>query len=221
MNIFERPPIGFIVEGHGEYKSYPTLLCRILNASLEVPCINTRGFGGITSNLEEHLTDIAITSSPYCIIVTIDLCDAIENGVCRNCAELLDILDGKVDKWFDNINEDDRIQYPPERVKTVIQIQNLETWLISDPESLSQVDWMDICIQNCEWDNVDDDISNPKSWIKERCNPDINFKKPRIVSEIFANHDHTIMAENSNSFDKFLREAESLYSLWLDELNNE
>jgi hypothetical protein len=54
-----QPAIGFIVEGYGEFVSYPTLVSRITGvAGLHTPRVLGHGAGGVVRNIREHLDDL-------------------------------------------------------------------------------------------------------------------------------------------------------------------
>lgn len=221
MNYFERPVFGLVVEGHAEYKSFPSLISRILDVNgLNLKVLNARGFGSITSNLDEHLTDLARFSSPHHIIVTVDLIDTISNRICENCNELLEMLSESIDNWILQAQNDDRIDYLPESIVPVIQIQNLESWMISDPHNLSDLPVFDVDLNDCNWENVDDEIRNPKGWLIDKSTTSIKVKKPSFVNSVFSASNVDIMIDNSRSFNKFSREVLQAYENWCNKLEN-
>lgn len=217
MNFFERPAIGLIVEGHGEHKAFQTLISDILDIeSIYIKLLNARGFGNITANLSQHLDDLVIHWQPHHIIITVDYCDIIENNICNTCEELLELLKGKIDSWCSKSENDERIKNTPTLIVPVIQIQKLETWLISDPISLSKIEYFNLDPSTCTWGNVDNDIQNPDKWINDRTSKFINTKSPSVVKSILSSHNSMRMRKNSNSFDKFYRTVSSCYELWLE-----
>ncbi len=89
ISNINRPPIGFIVEGTGEYNAYPSLVSRILAVNnLHLPIVNSGGCGTIYRNLGRLLSNLILTYHPLNIIVTVDLIDAIKQKMHKNCEEL-------------------------------------------------------------------------------------------------------------------------------------
>jgi hypothetical protein len=71
-DVWNRPPVGFVVEGFGEYYAYPTLVAKIvgLGATTNIPRVNARGYGNVVKNLEGHLEDLVRRSHPLRVVVT-------------------------------------------------------------------------------------------------------------------------------------------------------
>jgi len=74
VSLPNRPPIGFIVEGHGEYNCYPSLVSRIVDGDgFKIPRVNAMGCGNIVRHLDRQLRPLVLADHPYRVIVTLDL----------------------------------------------------------------------------------------------------------------------------------------------------
>jgi len=85
-----QPPIGFIVEGDGEYYCYPSLVCRILRKrGFDIPIVNAGGCGSLVKRLDDHLDSLVLSKHPYNIIVTLDLKDMLSEHFYSDCKQLI------------------------------------------------------------------------------------------------------------------------------------
>ena len=206
-------PIGFIVEGEGEFGTYERLIYKIIgtsNCSLRLS--NAGGAGNIVRHLDRELGYLVKTYHPCLVFVTIDLKDVIKQGVCSCCRELHTLLKEKIDNWSASVAGNPAFQPSPEAITIIIQIQAYETWLIADVNGL--------CSGNCltapepQPASVDHAIAEPCTWLHERLVTGLNTKKPAHMKKLFSLVDPHIMRNNSSSFDKFFREVNSAYTWW-------
>lgn len=212
-SITIRPPIGFIVEGMGEYNSYPSLFSRIVNNDhLYIPRINSGGYGGITSNLKEHLSDITLAYHPYTLFITLDLIDVIKANLFNDCSALFDHLILQKNDWLLNAKHDNRMAPLPEYIQIVIQIQKFETWMISDVTGLIDAGFISPSVSSIK--DVDNFITDPCSWLEDNSTQPLNTKNPAVAKTIISSIDPNVMKDNSLSFNKFYREVQKYYALW-------
>lgn len=212
-NYVTRPPIGFIVEGAGEYNTYPSLCSRIVNNnSLHIPCVNSGGYGGITSNLKEQLNDLVLIYHPFSIIITIDLIDVIKAQLFIDCTQLYSFLSNQSNEWLLESASNPRMHPLPEYIQTVIQIPKFESWMISDIISLKTANYLNSEVESVN--DVDNTINDPHSWLKDNSISSLNPKDPVIAKNIISTINPDIMKTNSSSFDKFFREVEKHFNLW-------
>src|SRR5262245_24189055 len=121
--IVNRPPLGCIVEGRGEYYCYPVFISRIVNSqNVRVPIATADGNGSIIKNLDSLLRSI-IVFHPLSIIITIDLRDVVRDGQYKDCVELMRDLSEKLNNWIEENKDVEKYQPFPEFFKIVIQIQ--------------------------------------------------------------------------------------------------
>jgi len=212
---FNRPFIGFIVEGAGEYNAYPTLISKIVgNNKIYSPIINSNGYGGILNHLEENLNDLIKTYHPHSVIITIDLLDVINGNIFSNCKELKAFLVKKINSWIKH-NQKKLVLSPfPESISVVIQVQRFETWFIADKFTLQRHNYIKLCSKEKPWSNVDEEIKNPCEWLNS-VNNDINLKQPRQCKEVISKLDINEMKLRSYSFNKFFRDVNKIYTSWL------
>lgn len=215
-----RPPVGFVVEGRGEYNCYPSLFCRCIGGvSLPVPRVNAGGYTNIIKRLKEHLTDLCISHKPYSIIVTIDLRDVIREKHVSNCQELLVLLKEQVEEWFTEAHSDKRLYPLPVSITPVIQVHTFESWIIADLEGLKQSNYI---LENTEEFTNVEEIGNPAKWLRENMVHRTDIKNPHFAQEIISVIDPDRMKKSSASFDKFYRECCAFYSDWVEAyINNE
>ena len=214
INAIERPPIGFIVEGHGEHNCYPSLVRRILNVSgLHFPIENAQGTGNIVRHLHEQLDDIVLTHHPYYIIISTDLRDNIGQSF-TDCAQLRTDLIRQVEVWLQISSTNARLNPLPNRVEVIIQIQQFETWILSDINNLSATGYFAINNSQFNFIDIDAQISNPAQLLQQCNNCGRKLKDPRFAKDIITRLNPNIMRQNSKSFDKFFREVQKSYQNW-------
>lgn len=202
-------PLGLIVEGHGEYESFPSLIYKILKRQPgEVPRVNAWGIGGIVKRekLHENINSIARLKPLKRLIVCIDLEECLKEGICSDCQDLKNILDGHISSWLDGARSDQRIALIPQIV-TVIQIKKFENWMISDVASLVSLGMFGEVEQDTDVDNL-----NPTNYIRLNAVQDFNSKNPKFVKSVISALDPDVMKVHSRSFNKFYREVVSAYS---------
>jgi len=215
ISYYSRPPVGFIVEGRGEFDSYPSLLSKVIDeSSLNFPRINARGNGGIIRHLHEHLSDIVKTHKPVSVMVTVDLIDLVDEGIFTTCAELLEALVFNLNKWAEDNSSFPKYLPFPEKFSVVIQIPKFESWLIADKRSLCQRGYINIPDSEEQWTNVDDEVKNPHKWFHEVSQQGLDLKQPLVCREIAGCIDIDVVKTVSPSFDKFYREVRKLYDHW-------
>ncbi len=185
VHAAERPPIGFILEGAGEYATYPSLATRSLGAAgLHIPRINARGFGGILTGLEEHLDDLVRSYHPLSIIVAMDLRDVVECGLYVDCASLRAELLRRAQSWAASRTGAVPFEPMPQPIGVVIQVQLFETWWLADPDGLRRTGLFQIDPADCRWGNVDQDVSNPLAWLEKRLVRPTNLKSTAVASTV-------------------------------------
>lgn len=211
LPVVARPPLGCIVEGHGEYYAYPSLVARIVGHALHVPVLNAGGYGGITRNFEKHLVDIVLTHHPYAILATVDLKD-VTPALYDDCQALKTDLVTRAKGWYRGALEDPRLSPLPEDIEIVIQVPKFEAWLLAGEAGLIREGYLDGNIGLAE--NVDSSETDPATLLRANINGPCRIKNPRDVKQLVACVDPTEMRARSRSFDKFFREASRLYATW-------
>ena len=117
------PPIGFVVEGSGEYVCYPSVVSRILGCSgLHIPCANAGGYGNIVRNLGESLQDLVLAYHPYHVVVTSDARDPVKDGVFSNCREARKAVWNAAEDWLASAKGSVRLHPLPRRITVVLQV---------------------------------------------------------------------------------------------------
>ena len=216
--LVARPPIGFIVEGHGEYNCYPSLVQQIVgNKGFHIPRVNAGGVGSLVRNIRKYLRMLVLTHHPFHIIITVDLKDTIKQKLAPSCEQLRTDLSKQVKNWLENEAQyDARLQPLPERITVVIQIQTFETWLIADVVSLVKAGYIKKGTKQPS--NVDEQVTKPAQWLRKRSKQDI--KNPKYAKAMASQLDPKVMRLNSHSFDKFFREVERSYLSWIEACQN-
>jgi hypothetical protein len=205
-----RPPLGFVVEGHGEYYCYPSLVCRVVDGSgFPIPIANARGYGNIVCHLGDQLRDLVLAYHPYHVIVTVDLKDVLEAGLYASCSELRTELERQASDWLLGAQEQPRLQPLPESIVAVIQVKKFESWMIADVCGLRESGYL--VVDEDQPVDVDEDVDDPASWLRRCTLPGLKLKNPRCAKEVVTCLDPEIIRANSRSFEKFHREVCSSY----------
>lgn len=212
ISIIERPPFGFVVEGHGEYNCYRSLACRIVGVSgIHIPIVNAGGTGNIVRHLIDHLNDIVLTNHPCHILISVDLKDNIGQNY-RDCEHLRDELTKQAAEWLKIASSNSRLQPLPHQIDIIIQIPKFESWILADINNLKSTGY--VSIEENHINDVDNQILNPAKWLEERITCGRRLKDPRFAKDIISRLDPHVMRQNSKSFDKFFRETLSAYENW-------
>jgi hypothetical protein len=217
--LSSRPPIGFIVEGYGEYHSYPCLVSKIIsNNSLKIPIENAKGNGNIIKNLDEHITDLMLSNKPLYVIITIDLIDNLCETI-TDCKCLFNFINSQITNWKSSHKFDKRVQPFPLSFIIIIQIKKFETWMIADRISLNDSGLINLNDnEKINWIDVDNEC-NPVKWLKEHEKSRLNTKKPKIAKSLLSKQNVKIMKNCSKSFNKFFKEITNCYNSWLTSIN--
>ncbi len=213
MEPHERPPIGFILEGRGEYVSYPSLVCRILGTEVgRIPRNEVRyGCGEISANLDEHLLDLVRVAHPYVVIVTVDLVDFKDQFA--DCVALIDHIQSRANDWLERMRTHPKIAPLPQYIKVVLQIKKFEGWLSSDDFGLSQNGLLAQGYTPCFYTDTDTEIREPHGHLCEILN-DLDPKDTEDVKKIVAALRVDVVEHQSRSFRKFAKEVRASYELW-------
>lgn len=207
-----RPPIGFIVEGHGEYNCYPSLFCKISNAvGIKIPVVNAGGCGTIIKHLGEQLNNLLITDSPESVIVTVDLKDALHQGFAKSHDDLFELLSLAIKKWQESASTDPRLQPLPIRICCIIQVRKFESWLIADIEGLKNAELVRHDVMQMPDAEA---ITEPTVWLKDALRCEANLKSPQFAKKVVTALTPTVMRVHSQSFSRFHAECESMYKEW-------
>lgn len=207
-----RPPIGFIVEGHGEYNCYPSLFCKISDGSgFKIPIVNAGGCGGILKHLGEQLSNLLMTDSPESVIITVDQKDALHQGFAEDHDDLIQKLKQAIEKWQQSAATDPRLQPLPTRICCVIQVQKFESWLIADVEGLKAAELIRSDIT--QMPNAEA-IPEPTAWLKDALKYEANLKSPHFAKKVVAALTPAVMKNHSQSFSVFYTECQTSYAEW-------
>lgn len=196
-----RPPVGFVVEGHGEYHCYPSLFSKSIGKSgMFVPRINAGSCGTLIKHLQEQITDLVKTYFPINIVVTVDLIDALEQNLAKSESDLIDRLNAECDEWLKSAKNDGRIKHLPEKIVCIPQILKFESWLVADLEGLHEAGLL-----KERFDEFSDTetIKRPDTWLKENVLISGNIKSPRNAKTIVSAIRPVFMKERNSSFNAF------------------
>jgi hypothetical protein len=207
-----RPPIGFIVEGHGEYNCYPSLFCKISQSTgIKIPIVNAGGCGSIVKHLDEQLNSLLTIDSPESVIITIDLKDALHQGFAKDHDGLIELLSRAIKKWKKSAANDLRLQPLPKYICCVIQVRKFESWLIADIEGLKNAD---LIRQDIVQMPDAEAITEPTAWLKSALKCEANLKSPQFAKKIVSSLTPLIMKAHSQSFSRFYDECNEIYKEW-------
>lgn len=209
-------PIGFIVEGHGEFNCYPSLLNKILGSNgLHAPTVNAGGCGTLVKNVKTHLSDLMLVSNPHSVIITVDLVDILSQELAESCVHLVQSLQDEINEWIDLSEGDPRLGPLPQNIVCVVQVKKFETWLISDIEGLKA---SGLIIDQATHGVDDVETIEPVKWLKDNLISEQHVKSPKFAKKLTASVSPERMREASMSFDKFYRECHRCYDSYMETL---
>jgi len=216
--VCNRPAIGFIVEGDGEYAVYPSLVARVLKThGLYVRVQNAAGFSNIHSHLEELLTRQIALCHPLTMVIALDAQDPVRAGLHCSCEEARQELLRRARRCIAECGESHRYRPVPLSVEVVMQVPVFESWLLADLEGLRHHPSFH-GVQPQNWANVDADVANPRGWLRQQATGRFNTKRPHIVKGAFDCCSVSNLEAGSRSFRKLAKELRSAYATWEAEL---
>jgi len=208
-----RPPIGFIVEGYGEFNCYPSLISKIAGAvGFKIPIVNAGGCGSLIKRLGDQLTDLFLADSPENVVVTVDLKDALSQGLASSHEDLIRILNSAATKWMTAAAADSRLHPLPNKVSCLAQVRKFESWLIADIQGLKDAH---LVRQEIEQPADAEAIEEPVAWLHEALKSDVNIKSPSVVKQAIGTLNHEVMVVHSQSFSHFHDACAAMYQEWL------
>ena len=132
--------LGFIVEGHCEYESIPSIVAKI-HGYFNYPIVNAKGIGNVIKNTGDELLYLVKHFAPRKVIITLDYREAEREGLVNNCTELKEMV-------LQNCNAFMQTQQSgsltlPEEIVVVIADKTYESWICADYENLKNNDLFD------------------------------------------------------------------------------
>jgi len=206
--------VGFVVEGHGEHATVPSIVARLLGLShCHVPRVLARGFGGITSNLHEHLDDLVQTHHPMAVVITVDRDDVIGALGVASCEKARAKIEGMISDWLASRAAIPRMQPLPVSVVVVLQIPTFESWWLADCVSLARTGLFTF-EEDCNWNDVDSEVDRPDKLLLRRRAVSIDIKSADVAKKVVSSLDLGIVHARSRSFRKFAKEVRLAYNRW-------
>src|SRR5690606_14781152 len=118
--------LGFIVEGHCEYESIPSIVAKV-HGFFNFPIVNAKGIGNIIRNTGDELLFLIKTYSPRKIIISLDYSEAEREGLVSNCIELKNIVKDNCDAFIES--QQNGSLSLPEEIAVVIADRTYESWI--------------------------------------------------------------------------------------------
>lgn len=208
-----RLPIGFVVEGVGEFHAYQPIVRKGITAAHgQIPIANAFGNGTIRKSLEDKLIEVVKTGYPVVVIVTLDVRDALADPRYDHCADVRRDLQDRADRWLDEMRRHGTLVPLPERIVVVLQAPAFEAWLISDFDGL-QAYGLKRGAERYSCEDVDTGIRQPKRWLEQNLSGGFNKRPQEVVRVVKALHPIR-MERSSRSFRKFWKEVLNGYKDW-------
>ena len=154
--------LGFIVEGHCEYESIPSIVSKI-HGNFNYPIINAKGIGNITKNTGDELLYLIKHFSPRKIIISLDYREAEREGLVNNCIELKELVINNCNTFIQS--QQNGSLTLPEEIVVIIADKTYESWICADYENLKNNSLFDAEKITEEYENVDTEILNPCNWL--------------------------------------------------------
>lgn len=216
----ERPPVGLVVEGDGEYASYPSIISSLLAGAGPrlVPRVNAGGIGAIFTDIGSLLDDLVSAHKPVSVIVTYDSVDSIDRifdgDLFKDCVAAKLHLEGEINAWLSQRRNMTKFEPLPEYIAVVVQCQKFETWMALagccgaasglGPFNATPIPSM----------NGDILIGDPVKWIAAQSDGKFNSKVPARVKELFSSCDPSAIVGISRSFSKLAKEIKAAMLRW-------
>ena len=209
-----RAPIGFVVEGHGEHATFPGIVTRILRLErCHVPRALGRGFGGITSNLHEHLDDLVQAYHPLSVVVTVDRDDAMGAFGVESCEEARAAIEEMITGWVESRSLIPRMEPLPLSIVAVLQVPVFESWWLADCAGLASTGLFTF-EEAADWTDVDSEVTRPETFLLKRRTVSTNIKSAAVAKTVVASLDLDTVHARSRSFRKFVKEIRIAYDRW-------
>lgn len=212
MTDYSRPCIGLIVEGHDEYNSFPSFVCRILATHINVPVVNAAGYGNITKHLHEQLDALVCSDHPCTILICIDLREIVTERIFDNCISLLNHLCSDIALWQKSRSTHTKFHPLPDAIIPIIQIPAFESWLLADLDGLMKSGVFGECPSLDRSGNVDVICDNPSGELWRCLRNPADAKSPKVAKTIVSSLDVNVIVGRSRSFQKFYKEVRAAYS---------
>jgi hypothetical protein len=199
--------LGFIVEGHCEYESIPSIVAKI-HGHFNYPIVNAKGIGNIIKNTGDQLLYLIKYFAPRKIIISLDYRDAEREGLVNNCVELKEMVIRNCDTFI-RAQQNGSLTLP-EEIVVVIAIKTYESWICADYENLKTNDLFDASKITEEYQNVDTEIPNPCNWLQSKLKRNIDMKNRSNRKKVSQTLRPDIAATKSRSFRKFYKEVTNI-----------
>jgi len=210
-----RPPVGFIVEGTGEYLAYGNIVRKGVRAAHgKLPIVNSYGCTALLHDLEQSLVDLTLAHHPVTIIVTLDMRDPIQAAIFPDCLSLRTALQDRADRWLAEAIQNGVPTGPlPDTVRIVIQVQTFESWLVADAEGLRRAPPIRKNFAGHACSDVDSELE-ATTFLKDSCKRPTNLKHRDFVLQLSRCIKPQRAAASSRSFRKFWDEVVKAYERW-------
>jgi hypothetical protein len=199
--------LGFIVEGHCEYESIPSIVAKV-HGYFDFPIVNAKGIGNIIRNTGDELLFLIKTYSPRKVIISLDYREAEREGLVSNCIELKNIVKQNCDDFI-KTQQNGSLSLP-EEIVVIIADRTYESWICADYENLKNNVLFDSTKIVESFVNVDQEIQNPCSWLQSKLKDDIDMKSRAYRKKISQTLRPEFAATKSRSFRKFYKEISNV-----------
>lgn len=199
--------LGFIVEGHCEYESIPSIVSKI-HGYFNYPIINAKGIGNITKNTGDELLYLIKHFSPRKIIISLDYREAEREGLVNNCIELKELVINNCNTFIQS-QQNGGLSLP-EEIVVIIADKTYESWICADYENLKNNSLFDAEKIVEEYENVDNEIPNPCNWLQSKLKKNIDMKSRANRKKVSQTLRPEFAAMKSRSFRKFHKEVTNI-----------
>jgi hypothetical protein len=195
--------VAFIVEGHGEYDTFLSFASKILG-QIYFPISNAMGIGNIMKNTGDELLKVIKLCKPEKVIITLDYREALRENLVKDCIELKEKIYENCNQFIES-QKNGSLQMPAEII-VIIADKTYESWLCADYEGLKDNKLINSGLITETFQNVDEEIPSPNSWLNSKLKKGVNLKKKAHRKLIASTLRPEIASQNSRSFRKFYKE---------------
>ncbi len=199
--------LGFIVEGHCEYESIPSIVAKI-HGYFNYPIINAKGIGNVIKNTGDELLYLVKHFAPRKVIITLDYREAEREGLVNNCTELKEMVLQNC-KAFMETQQNGSLNLP-EEIVVVIADKTYESWICADYENLKNNELFDADKITETYEDVDTEIPNPCNWLQSKLKKNIDMKSRAIRKKVSQTLRPEFAVLKSRSFRKFHKEVTNI-----------
>lgn len=209
---------GFILEGHGEYNCYPSIITRSLDVTcMKIPSVNAGGITNIFAHFDEQLCDLLTVDKPYHVYICFDQIDVLKRYTeLKTSQDIISHINTLIESWKSRYGDIAKYQPLPDKFTAILQVKKFESWIVADVEGLNNFHLLNSGEFNKNFDNVETDVDDPHIWLLDNVDSKYNSKNPIQCKKLISAIDVNRASKSSPSLLVFLSTLREDYSTWVE-----